>query len=68
MLPIYFRFITANKEYIEHLKRSNPDIERIVIYKPILLSEFRSKVHSLLFNQQQKEDKDKFIDSNMTNK
>ena len=60
---LLFRFITAaNKEFIEHLKRNNPDIEKIVIYKPIWLNELRSKVHSLLFNQQQqKEDKDKLV-------
>ncbi len=45
---LLFCFITANKEYIEHLKKSIADIEKIVIYKPILLSELRSKVHSLL--------------------
>ena len=45
---LLFCFITANKEYIEHLKKNNPDIEKIVIYKPILLSELRSKVNSLL--------------------
>ena len=49
---LLFCFITANKEYIEHLKRSNPDIEKFVIYKPILLSELRSKIHSLLSKQQ----------------
>ena len=45
---ILFCFITANKEYIEHLKKSIADIDKIVIYKPILLSELRSKVNSLL--------------------
>jgi DNA-binding response OmpR family regulator len=45
---LLFCFITANKEYIEHLKKNNPDIKKIVIYKPILLSELRSKVNSLL--------------------
>ena len=49
---LLFCFITANKEYIEHLKRSNPDIEKFVIYKPILLSELRSKIHSFLSKQQ----------------
>jgi DNA-binding response OmpR family regulator len=60
---LLFRFITAaNKEYIEHLKKNNPDIENIVIYKPIWLNELRSKVHSLLSNQQQqKDDKDKLL-------
>ena len=64
---LLFRFITAaNKEYLEHLKKNNPDIEKIVIYKPIWLNELRTKVHSLLFNQQQQqqqkeEDKDKLL-------
>jgi DNA-binding response OmpR family regulator len=50
---LLFRFITAaNKEYLEHLKKNNPDIEKIVIYKPIWLNELRTKVHSLLFNHQ----------------
>ena len=57
---LLFRFITAHKEYIELLKKNNPDIEKIVIYKPIWLNELRTKVHSLLSNQQ-KEDKDKLL-------
>ncbi|HEU5460658.1 MAG TPA: response regulator [Nitrososphaeraceae archaeon] len=53
-------FITENKEFIEHIKRYNLDIENIVIYKPIWLNELRTKVQSLLSHQQQqKEDKDK---------
>jgi DNA-binding response OmpR family regulator len=54
---LLFCFITANKEYLEHLKENNPDIEKIVIYKPILLSELRSKIHLLLANQQQQDKK-----------
>jgi DNA-binding response OmpR family regulator len=57
---LLFCFITANKEYLERLKKNNPDIEKIVIYKPIWLNELRSKVHSLLSNQQ-KEKKDKIL-------
>src|SRR5215208_3128772 len=45
---LLFCFITANKEYIEHLKKSIANIENIVIYKPILLSELTNKVNSLL--------------------
>ncbi len=53
-------FITTNKEFIEHLKRNNLDIKKIVIHKSIWLNELRTKVHSLLFNQQQQNDnKDK---------
>ena len=59
---LLFRFITAaNKEFIEHLKRNNPDIEKIVIYKPIWLNELRTKVHSILSNQQKEDDKDKIL-------
>ncbi len=54
---LLFCFITANREYIEHLKKNNPDIEKIVIYKPILLSELRNKIHLLLSNQQQQDKK-----------
>ena len=57
---LLFRFITAHKEYIERLKKNNPDLEKIVILKPIWLNELRIKVHSLLSDQQQqKEEKDK---------
>jgi DNA-binding response OmpR family regulator len=58
---LLFRFITAHKEYIERLKKNKPDIEKIVIYKPIWLNELRTKVHSLLSDDQQKEDKDKLL-------
>jgi DNA-binding response OmpR family regulator len=58
---LLFRFITANKEYIEFLKKNNPNIEKFVIYKPIWLNELKSKVHLLLLNQQQKKDKDKLL-------
>ena len=58
---LLFSFITAaNKEYIETLKTNNPDIENIIIYKPLWLNELRTTVHSFLSNKekQQKEDKD----------
>jgi DNA-binding response OmpR family regulator len=58
---LLFRFITAHKEYIERLKKNKPDIEKIVIYKPIWLNELRTKIHSLLSGDQQKEDKDKLL-------
>jgi response regulator RpfG family c-di-GMP phosphodiesterase len=53
-----FRFITADREYVEHLKNSFRDIEKFVIYKPIHLSELGKKIHFLLLvnnhsNQQQ---------------
>ena len=56
---LLFCFVTANREYIEHLKKNNPDIEKYVIYKPIPLSKLRDKVHFLFVantnNLQQKE-------------
>jgi DNA-binding response OmpR family regulator len=58
---LLFCFITANREYVEHLKKNIPDIERIVIYKPIHLSALRNKVKLLLATQQQKEEKDKLL-------
>lgn len=45
---LLFCFITANKEYIQHIKTNIPEIDRIVIYKPIFLSDLRSKVNLLL--------------------
>ena len=60
-LTLLFRFITAHKECIERLKKNKPDIEKIVIYKPIWLNELRTKIHSLLPDDQQKEDKDKLL-------
>ena len=41
-------FITENKKFIEHLKRNNLDIEKIVIHKSIWLNELRTTIHSLL--------------------
>jgi hypothetical protein len=44
---LLFCFITANKEFIEHNK-SIEEIDKIVIYKRVLLSELRHKVNLLL--------------------
>ena len=42
---LLFCFITAaNKEFIEHLKKSIEEIDKIVIYKPILLSDLHVKL------------------------
>jgi hypothetical protein len=43
------------KRIHEHLKKNNPDIEKIVIYKLIWLNELRSKFHLLLASHQQQE-------------
>ena len=53
---LLFCFITADKEYIQNLNKSIPDIEKIVIYKPILLSELRAKIHFLLLSKKQAEE------------
>ncbi|HET8793119.1 MAG TPA: hypothetical protein VFM31_04950, partial [Nitrososphaeraceae archaeon] len=53
-----FCFITGNKEFIEHIKRYNLDIDNIIIYKPIWLNELRVKVNSLISNQQHKQQKE----------
>ena len=45
---LLFCFITGDKEYIQGLKKNIAEIEKIVIYKPILLSDLRNKVNSLL--------------------
>ncbi|HET8857621.1 MAG TPA: response regulator [Nitrososphaeraceae archaeon] len=59
---LLFCVITANREYIEHLKKNNPDIEKFVIYKPIHLSELRDKVHFLLLvNTNQQEEAHKLL-------
>ena len=39
---------TADQYYVQELKNSNPDIEKIVIYKPILLEELKKKVEAVL--------------------
>ena len=51
---LLFCFITADKEYIQHLKKSITEIEKIVIYKPVLLSDLRRKVNSLLAEKKSK--------------
>ncbi|MDX1371558.1 MAG: response regulator [Nitrososphaeraceae archaeon] len=59
---LFLIFITdANEEYIEHLKRDNPEVEKIIIYKPIWLNELRSIVHSLLSKHQQPHDKKQLL-------
>jgi DNA-binding response OmpR family regulator len=50
---LLFCFITGDKEYIQCLKNI-AEIEKIVIYKPILLSDLRNKVNSLLSEKKSK--------------
>jgi len=54
---LLFRFITAHKEYIERLKKNKPDIEKIVIDKPIWLNELRTKVHHFYLTTNKKKTK-----------
>jgi hypothetical protein len=61
LLLIILVYYCTHKEYIERLKKNNPDIEKIVIYKPIWLNELRTKVHSLLSNEQQQKEDKKFL-------
>ena len=51
-------FITANNEYIQRLKIHIPDIEKIVIYKPILLDELRKKINSIMLVKEKADDDD----------
>lgn len=52
--PLLFCFITGDKEYIQPLKKNIAEIEKIAIYKPILLSDLRNKVNSLLSEKKSK--------------
>ena len=39
---------TLDQYYVRKLKNNNPDIEKIVIYKPILFEELKKKVEAVL--------------------
>src|SRR5687768_17484098 len=41
---------TANKSLIQNLQKGIIDIEKIVIYKPVLLKDLKNKINSLLVN------------------
>ncbi len=56
-------FITANIEYIQQLKNYIPDIEKKVIYKPILLTELRKKINSIILVKE-KTDNNKLLQYN----
>ena len=45
---------TADKNYIQGLKKDIIDIEKIVIYKPILLRDLKNKIDSLLLDEKSK--------------
>ena len=52
-------FTTANINYIQQLQKGIMDIEKIVLYKPVLLKDLKSKIDSLLLLSRQEEVKDK---------
>ena len=45
-------FTTADKNYIEELRKGIIDIEKIVLYKPVLLKDLKNKIDWLLSRQQ----------------
>ena len=47
-------FITADKNSIQELQKDILDVEKIVIYKPILLRELKNKIDSLLLDETSK--------------
>ena len=48
-------FTTADKNYIQQLQKGIIDIEKIVLYKPVLLKDLKNKIESLLLLSRQKE-------------
>jgi DNA-binding response OmpR family regulator len=45
-------FTTADKNYIQQLQKGIIDIEKIVLYKPVLLKDLKKKIESLLLLRQ----------------
>ncbi len=45
-------FTTADKNYIQQLKKGITDIEKIVLYKPVLLKDLKNKIEWLLSRQE----------------
>ena len=48
-------FTTANINYIQQLQKGIIDIEKIVLYKPVLLKDLKNKIDSLLSISRQEE-------------
>jgi DNA-binding response OmpR family regulator len=44
---------TADKNYIQELQKGIIDIEKIVLYKPVLLKDLKNKIDSLLLLSRQ---------------
>jgi DNA-binding response OmpR family regulator len=51
-------FTTANINYIKQLQKGIIDIEKIVLYKPVLLKDLKNKIDSLLLLSREEEIKD----------
>ena len=51
-------FTTADINYIQQLQKGIIDIEKIVLYKPVLLKDLKNKIDSLLLLSRQEEIKD----------
>ena len=47
-------FTTADINYIQQLQNSIIDIEKIVLYKPVLLKDMKNKIDSLLLDETSK--------------
>ena len=45
-------FTTADKNYIQQLQKGIIDIEKIVLYKPVLLKDLKNKIDWLLSRQE----------------
>jgi DNA-binding response OmpR family regulator len=45
-------FTTADKNYIQQLQKDIIDIEKIVLYKPVLLKDLKNKIDLLLSQQE----------------
>jgi DNA-binding response OmpR family regulator len=50
-------FTTADINYIENLRKGIIDIEKIVLYKPVLLKDLKNKIDWLLSRQEVKSNK-----------
>jgi DNA-binding response OmpR family regulator len=48
-------FTTADINYIEDLRKGIIDIDKIVLYKPVLLKDLKNKIESLLLLSRQEE-------------
>ena len=47
-------FTTADINYIEDLRKGITDIDKIVLYKPVLLKDLKKKIDSLLLDEKSK--------------